>query len=54
MANTRIGDGRRIVTCDDCGTPFAAVVEGDELVLVGPDGGDCPNCSGSEFSRLTL
>lgn len=54
MANRGFGQGRRIVTCDGCGTPYAAVVEQDDVLLVGRGGGECPNCAGSEFSKLTL
>lgn len=49
------------MTCDSCGTPYAAVAEQDELVLVGDQGSRvgedrsrCPNCEGGEFTRLTL
>ena len=54
MSNSAFGEGRRIVTCDGCGTPYAAVVEGDDVLLVGREGGECPNCSSDEFSKLTL
>ena len=54
MANKSFGEGRRIVTCDGCGTPFAAVVEGEDVLLVGRGNGECPNCAGQEFSKLTL
>lgn len=54
MANEALRAERRIVTCDGCGTPYAAVVEGGELVLVGPEDGSCPNCGGEAFSRLAL
>ena len=54
MSEETAGSERRIVTCDDCGTPYAAVVEGEELLLVGSDGVECPTCGGTAFSRLTL
>lgn len=47
-------DGRRIVTCDGCGTPYAAVETEGDLVLVGDGGGACPNCNGSSFSAISL
>ena len=54
MANKMFGEGRRIVTCDGCGTPYAAVVDQDDVLLVGRESGECPNCSGETFSKLTL
>ena len=54
MANEGFGEGRRIVTCDGCGTPYAAVVDQDDVHLVGRGSGECPNCAGQEFSKLTL
>ena len=54
MENRGVSEGRRIVTCDGCGTPYAAVESGDSLVLVGDGGGECPNCSGTEFSTLDM
>ena len=54
MTNEAMRAERQIVTCDGCGTPYAAVVKGGELVLVGPEDGSCPNCGGGEFSQLAL
>ena len=54
MTTQTIGNRRRIVTCDGCGTPYAAVLEGEKLLLVGPEDAECPSCGGTTFSRLTL
>jgi predicted RNA-binding Zn-ribbon protein involved in translation (DUF1610 family) len=54
MVHEALSTDRQIVTCDDCGTPYPAVVEEGDLVLVGPESGACPNCGGVEFSRLAL
>ena len=54
MANEALRAERQIVTCDGCGTPYPAVVEGGALVLVGTEDGSCPNCGGEAFSRLAL
>ena len=54
MTTETIGKDRRIVTCDDCGTPFVAVIEREQLRLIGPQEPECPNCGGETFSRLSL
>gem|GEM_PF-4257201 len=54
MAEEETKGGRRIVTCDGCGTPFAALEATDGLVLIGDGGGECPNCSGTAFSTISL
>ena len=54
MTSVKTDESRRIVTCDDCGTPYPAVDEGENLRLVGPDDPSCSACGGSTFSRLTL
>ena len=54
MTTDTIVNERRIVTCDDCGTPFAAVVDEETVRLVGPPEPACSNCGGVTFSRLRL
>ena len=56
MDDTQAADAgtRRIVTCDDCGTPFAAMEVGDELRVVNQAGPACSSCGGSSYSVLAL
>ena len=48
------GEERRIVSCDGCGNPYAAMMERDELRLVGPEEPGCPTCGGLEFTPISI